>query len=81
MRECAAPSAFPCWYRRRHRFGGVHNVRQMVRAFEAAGAAGRLDGDQVFPNRCAYIPGKQVIPVEDMLAKVKAALDARRDSS
>jgi methylisocitrate lyase len=33
----------------------------------------------VFPNRCGYLPGKQVIPVEQMLAKVKAALDARRD--
>jgi len=62
-------------------FGGVHNVRQMVRAFEAAGAACLLMSDQVFPNRCAYIPGKQVIPVEDMLAKVKAALDARQDSN
>jgi methylisocitrate lyase len=62
-------------------FGGVHNVRQMVRAFEVAGAAGILFSDQVFPNRCAYLPGKQVIPVEDMLAKVRAALEARRDSS
>jgi 2-methylisocitrate lyase-like PEP mutase family enzyme len=62
-------------------FGGVHNVRQTVRAFEAAGAAGLLISDQVFPNRCAYIPGKQVISVEEMLAKVKAVLDARRDSS
>lgn len=61
-------------------FGGVHNVRQMVRAFEAAGAAGILISDQVFPNRCAYIPGKQVIPIDEMLAKLRAALDARRDS-
>jgi 2,3-dimethylmalate lyase len=61
-------------------FGGVNNVRQMVRAFEAAGVAGLFLSDQVFPNRCGYLPGKQVIPVEQMLAKVKAALDARRDS-
>src|ERR1700681_2233349 len=60
-------------------FGGVNNVRQMVRAFEAAGVAGLFLSDQVFPNRCGYLPGKQVIPVEQMLAKVKAALDARRD--
>jgi methylisocitrate lyase len=60
-------------------FGGVNNVRQMVRAFEAAGVAGIFISDQVFPNRCGYLPGKQVIPVEQMLAKVKAALDARRD--
>jgi methylisocitrate lyase len=60
-------------------FGGVNNVRQMVRAFEAAGVAGVFISDQVFPNRCGYLPGKHVVPVEQMLAKVKAALDARRD--
>src|SRR6266487_3544305 len=54
-------------------FGGVNNVRQMVRAFEAAGVSGLFISDQVFPNRCGYLPGKQ------MLAKLKAALDARRD--
>src|SRR5215468_4721564 len=54
-------------------FGGVNNVRQMVRAFEAAGVAGLFISDQVFPNRCGYLP------VEQMLAKIKAALDARRD--
>jgi methylisocitrate lyase len=60
-------------------FGGVNNVRQMVRAFEAAGVSGLFLSDQVFPNRCGYLPGKQIIPVEQMLAKLKAALDARRD--
>jgi 2,3-dimethylmalate lyase len=60
-------------------FGGVNNVRQMIRAFEAAGVAGVFISDQVFPNRCGYLPGKQVIPVEQILAKLKAALDARRD--
>jgi methylisocitrate lyase len=60
-------------------FGGVNNVRQMVRAFEAVGVSGLFISDQVFPNRCGYLPGKQIVPVEQMLAKVKAALDARRD--
>ncbi len=60
-------------------FGGVNNVRQMVRSFEAAGVAGVFISDQVFPNRCGYLPGKQIIPIEQMLAKIKAALDARRD--
>src|ERR1700741_1721875 len=60
-------------------FGGVNNVRQMVRAFEAAGVSGVFISDQVFPNRCGYLPGKQVIPTEQMLAKIKAALDARQD--
>ena len=61
-------------------FGGVNNVRQMVRAFEAAGVSGLFISDQVFPNRCGYLPGKQIVPVEQMLAKVKAALDARARS-
>src|SRR5207302_10917115 len=60
-------------------FGGVNNVRQMVRAFEAAGVAGLFIGDQTFPNRCGYLPGKEIVPVAQMLAKIKAALDARRD--
>jgi 2-methylisocitrate lyase-like PEP mutase family enzyme len=60
-------------------FGGVNNIRQMVRAFEAAGVAGFFISDQVFPNRCGYLPGKQIIPIEHMLAKIKAALDARTD--
>jgi methylisocitrate lyase len=60
-------------------FGGVNNARQMVRGFEAAGVAGFFISDQTFPNRCGYLPGKQVVPVEQMLAKIKAMLDARRD--
>jgi methylisocitrate lyase len=60
-------------------FGGVNNVRQMIRAFEAAGVSGLFISDQVFPNRCGYLPGKQIVPAEQMLAKVKAALDARTD--
>lgn len=60
-------------------FGDVHNVRQAVRALESAGVAGIMISDQVFPNRCGYLAGKQVVPVEQMVAKIKAALDARRD--
>lgn len=60
-------------------FGGVNNVRRTVRAFERAGVAGMFIEDQVFPKRCGYLPGKTVIPVEDMLAKIKAAVDARSD--
>ncbi|HZE46229.1 MAG TPA: isocitrate lyase/phosphoenolpyruvate mutase family protein, partial [Xanthobacteraceae bacterium] len=60
-------------------FGGPQNVRQMVRAFEAAGVAALFITDQTFPNRCNYLPGKQVVPVVEMLAKLEAALDARRD--
>jgi methylisocitrate lyase len=78
-RICAA-AEIPVYVDADTGFGGVNNVRQMVRAFEDAGVAGLFLSDQVFPNRCGYLPGKQIIPVEQMLAKVKAALDARRDS-
>ncbi|HEX7890730.1 MAG TPA: oxaloacetate decarboxylase [Ramlibacter sp.] len=60
-------------------FGGVHNVRETVRAFEAAGIAGMFISDQVFPNRCGYLAGKSVIPQQEMVAKVRAAIDARQD--
>jgi 2,3-dimethylmalate lyase len=77
-RICAAVSV-PVYVDGDTGFGGVNNVRQMVRAFEAAGVAGLFIGDQTFPNRCGYLPGKQVVPVEQMLAKIKAMLDARTD--
>jgi len=62
-------------------FGGLHNIRQMIRAFENAGVAGVFFSDQVFPNRCGYLPGKEVVTTEQMLARVESALDARRDES
>ena len=77
-RVCAAV-AIPVYVDADTGFGGVNNVRQMVRAFEAAGVAGLFISDQVFPNRCGYLPGKQIVSAEQMLAKVKAALDARTD--
>jgi 2,3-dimethylmalate lyase len=77
-RICAAV-AVPVYVDGDTGFGGVNNVRQMVRAFEDAGVAGLFISDQTFPNRCGYLPGKQIVPVEQMLAKVKAMLDARRD--
>jgi 2-methylisocitrate lyase-like PEP mutase family enzyme len=61
-------------------FGGVHNIRQAVRSFEDAGVAGLFINDQVFPNRCGYLPGKAVVPLEDMLSRIHAMLDARRDA-
>lgn len=60
-------------------FGGVNNIRRTVQAFERSGVAGMFFEDQLFPKRCGYMSGKELIPVEEMLAKVKAALDARRD--
>src|SRR5215470_11277146 len=59
--------------------GDLHNVARTVREFEHAGAAGILLEDQVTPKRCGHFEGKQVIPTEQMLLKLRAALDARRD--
>lgn len=60
-------------------YGSIPNVVRTVREFERAGAAGMLLEDQVFPKRCGHFSGKQVVPVDEMIAKLRAALDARRD--
>jgi 2,3-dimethylmalate lyase len=60
-------------------FGGVHNVQQMVKGFERAGVAGFFMEDQATPKRCGYLAGKSVIPIAEMVGKIRAALDARTD--
>jgi 2-methylisocitrate lyase-like PEP mutase family enzyme len=59
--------------------GDLHNVVRTVREFEAAGAAGVLLEDQVTPKRCGHFQGKQVIPADEMVLKLRAAQGARRD--
>jgi 2,3-dimethylmalate lyase len=59
--------------------GGWQNVIRCIREFERAGAAGMLLEDQVFPKRCGHFAGKQVVPVEEMSTKLRAALEARSD--
>jgi 2-methylisocitrate lyase-like PEP mutase family enzyme len=59
--------------------GDPHNVVRTVREFERAGAAGVLLEDQVTPKRCGHFEGKQVIPADEMVLKLRAALGARRD--
>jgi 2-methylisocitrate lyase-like PEP mutase family enzyme len=59
--------------------GGVLNVARTVKELERAGAAGIFIEDQVFPKRCGHMEGKQVVSRADMVAKIKAALDARAD--
>jgi 2-methylisocitrate lyase-like PEP mutase family enzyme len=59
--------------------GDLHNVVRTVREFEQAGAAGILLEDQVTPKRCGHFQGKLVIPTAEMVLKLRAALDARRD--
>lgn len=61
-------------------YGNPMNVRRTVRDYEKAGVAAVHIEDQVSPKRCGHLAGKRVIPVAEMIAKVKAACDARRDS-
>lgn len=58
-------------------FGNALNVMRTVRGFERAGAAMIQLEDQTFPKRCGHLDGKSVVPVPEMVGKLKAALDAR----
>lgn len=62
-------------------FGGPLNVRRTVQVLERRGAGAIQLEDQVFPKRCGHFAGKEVIATEEMVAKLQAALDARRDES
>ncbi len=60
-------------------YGNAMTVHFVVRAFEKAGMAALMIEDQVWPKRCGHMAGKSCIPAEEMVQKVKAAVDARRD--
>ena len=60
-------------------FGNAVNVWHAVRAFERGGAAGVNLEDQVMPKRCGHLDGKQVVSLEEGVAKIRAASDARLD--
>ena len=60
-------------------FGDVNNVIRAVRECEQAGAAGLFIEDQTYPKRCGHMAGKSVVPAEQYLPKLRAALWARRD--
>lgn len=60
-------------------FGNALNVQRTVRDFERAGASALQMEDQLAPKRCGHMAGKAVISTEEMVGKIRAALDARRD--
>ena len=60
-------------------YGNPINVRRTVSEFERIGAAGIVIEDQVSPKRCGMLDGKDVNPDEEMVAKIKATLDAWQD--
>jgi 2,3-dimethylmalate lyase len=60
-------------------YGGLLNVQYTVRGYEAAGAVAIQLEDQEFPKKCGHMLGRRVVPVEDMIDKIKVAV-ASRDS-
>jgi methylisocitrate lyase len=62
-------------------FGGAFNIARSIRSLIQAGAAGCHIEDQVAAKRCGHRPGKAIVPSEEMVDRIKAAVDARTDSS
>lgn len=62
-------------------YGNPLNVMRTVEEFEDAGAASIHIEDQIWPKRCGFLEGKQLIPRDEMVQKVRAARDGRRDPS
>ncbi len=58
-------------------YGGLLNVAHTVKGYEKAGIAAIQLEDQEFPKKCGHTPGRKVIPINDMVRKIKVACDAR----
>jgi 2-methylisocitrate lyase-like PEP mutase family enzyme len=59
-------------------YGGLLNVHHTVRGYEEAGVVGIQIEDQEFPKKCGHTPFKRVVPILDMVEKIKVAVEARR---
>ena len=62
-------------------FGNALNVQRTIRNFERAGAAAIQIEDQSFPKRCGHLDGKNLISKDEMVGKIKAAIDARKETN
>jgi methylisocitrate lyase len=60
-------------------FGNAVNVVRTIRLYERAGVAGVHLEDQVMPKRCGHLEGKGIVPVSEMVGKIRAAAEARTD--
>ena len=60
-------------------YGGAVNVRHTVQGYERAGVAAIQIEDQAFPKKCGHTEGQRLIPLDDMVRKIKVALDSRLD--
>ncbi len=61
-------------------YGGLLNVAHTVRGYIHAGAAALQIEDQEFPKKCGHTPGRRVIPLDDMVRKIRVAVEARGDN-
>ena len=62
-------------------YGGLLNVRHTVQGYEAAGVTAIQLEDQEFPKRCGHTPGKRIVPGENMVDRVRVAVDTRQDEN
>ena len=60
-------------------YGGILNIQRTIRQYQRAGVAGVHIEDQEFPKRCGHLDNKRVIGIDEMVGKIKAAVDARTD--
>src|SRR3954463_5369897 len=79
IRRITEASALPLLVDADTGWGGAFNIARTVRSFGRAGAAGLHIEDQVQSKRCGHRPGKEVVPKDEMVDRIKACVDARID--
>lgn len=80
-RRITAATALPLLVDADTGFGGAFNIARTVRELTRAGAAGLHIEDQIQAKRCGHRPGKAIVPKDEMVDRIKAAVDARTDES
>jgi 2-methylisocitrate lyase-like PEP mutase family enzyme len=81
IRRITDASALPLLVDADTGWGGAFNIARTVRTFTKAGAAGLHIEDQVSAKRCGHRPGKEIVSQDEMVDRIKAAVDARTDES
>src|SRR5579862_9566093 len=79
VRRISAACALPLLVDADTGFGGAFNIARTTRELIRAGAGGMHLEDQVSAKRCGHRPGKALVPVAEMVDRIKAAVDARTD--
>jgi methylisocitrate lyase len=81
VRRISAASELPLLVDADTGWGGAFNIAKTTRELTRAGAAGMHLEDQVSAKRCGHRPGKALVPQEEMVDRIKAAVDGRTDAS